>query len=127
MRRLLVVLVVLAALPACHRIYWTKPGFNAADWQRDNYECERDARMSVLSFGTGIAGALNEQGFYNRCLTAHGYYQVTEVSQSAAPQQAHVENNAGQEVRYGSSAQVRCTQACWDQNRGPECYAACDR
>jgi len=78
LHRLLVPLAVLAVLPACHRIYWTKPGFNAVDWQRDNYECERDARMSVLSFGGGIIGALNEQDFFNRCLVAHGYYQVRD-------------------------------------------------
>jgi hypothetical protein len=72
----LLMLAGLLFMPACHQIYWTKPGFNAVDWQRDNYECERDSRMSVLSFGRGIGGALNEQGFFNRCLVAHGYYQV---------------------------------------------------
>jgi hypothetical protein len=42
----------------------------------DSYSCERDARMSVLSFGDGIVGAIEAHRFLGRCLEAKGYYQV---------------------------------------------------
>jgi len=75
--RLLAVCAMTLITVECNRVMWTKPGFNAVDWQRDNYECERDARAGAMSFGGGLIGSLNAQEFFNRCLVAHGYYQVT--------------------------------------------------
>ncbi|MFO1160936.1 MAG: hypothetical protein U1E60_19000 [Reyranellaceae bacterium] len=52
---------------------WERAGATQSDFQKDSYECERDARMSAASFGAGIAASLNARDFYRRCLTAHGY------------------------------------------------------
>jgi hypothetical protein len=65
----------MIGVTACGRAYWTKPGFNQSDWNRDSYECERDMRQSGY-FGTGWIGAGNAQGFFERCLGARGYYKV---------------------------------------------------
>jgi hypothetical protein len=64
------------AAAGCARTYWTKPGFNQADWNRDSYECERDMRQSGY-YGSGLIGALNAQDFQEPCLVAKGYYKST--------------------------------------------------
>ena len=56
---------------------WDKAGgVTQAQWQRDSYECERDARMSTASFGGGVVGQVRAEQFYARCLQAKGYYRV---------------------------------------------------
>ena len=107
-------LLMLLAVPACAQVYWTKPGFNATDWQRDNYECERDARTAAHSF----SGVFDQQAFFNRCLVAHGYYQTRAVD----PAEQRAVNG-----RTGSPEAIACTKRCWDANDGPACYAACER
>ena len=62
--------------------YWTKDGFNQADWNRDSYECERDMRQSGY-YGEGIFGAINAQNFQERCLVARGYYKTTRPREVA--------------------------------------------
>ena len=109
-------------LGGCAQTYWTKPGFNAADWQRDNYECERDARMSAASFGGNVFSAVD---FFNRCLRAKGYYQARAVD---APGQPGI--SAEQQAingRTGSADEISCTKRCWETDGGPACYAACER
>jgi len=90
MRRALVMVCLLGGLvPAgCARTYWTKAGFNQADWNRDTYECERDMRQSGY-YGSGLIGTLNAQDFFERCLAAKGYYKQAEAAaprSSPAPQ-----------------------------------------
>ena len=52
--------------------YWNKSGATQADFSRDSYACERDARQSGY-YGSGLAGAINLQGFFGRCMQAQGY------------------------------------------------------
>ena len=73
---------LMLGLGGCARFYWTKPGFNQADWNRDTYECERDMRQSGY-FGTGFVGGINAQQFQERCLVAKGYSKVR--GQPSAP------------------------------------------
>jgi len=77
-------LLLLSLAVAGCQTYWTKPGFNQADWNRDRYECERDMRQSGY-YGGGIVGAINAQDFFEECLVARGYYKVRE-SRSASTQ-----------------------------------------
>src|SRR4051812_30604378 len=75
-------LLLLLLLGGCGpQLMWTKPGFNSVDWQRDNYECERDTRMSRLSFGDDVLG-FNQREFFSRCLQAKGYALVRQQAPS---------------------------------------------
>ena len=51
---------------------WDKPGSTQAEFNKDSYECERDARQSG-GFGGGIAGSLNMRDFFGRCMVARGW------------------------------------------------------
>jgi hypothetical protein len=48
---------------------WDKPGATAHDFNVDEYACERDVRQSNY-FGGGIAGAINMQTFFDKCMTS---------------------------------------------------------
>lgn len=65
---------VALALAACadERKFY-KDGTSQADYNKDAYECERDARMSVVSFGTGIMASIEAKNFAVRCMQAKGY------------------------------------------------------
>lgn len=67
-------LIAACILAGCGpRLVWYKPGgATQADFNRDTYECERDVRQGGY-YGTGIAGALNAQGFGERCMFAKGW------------------------------------------------------
>jgi hypothetical protein len=80
--QLVALLACVVSAAGCASWYWTKPGFNPADWNRDSYECERDMRQSGY-YGAGWVGASNAQNFYERCLAARGYYK--QRADSAAP------------------------------------------
>jgi hypothetical protein len=77
MRRSLVVVLVAFSLTGCARYVWTKAAFTEQEFNRDSYECEKDARQSGY-FGTGLAGALNMREFNDRCMVARGWYKVKE-------------------------------------------------
>ena len=64
--------MALALLFGCAESYWDKYGATEQDFNRDSYECERDARQSGY-YGTGLAGSLNMQNFYGRCMVARGW------------------------------------------------------
>ncbi len=90
-------LLVPAFLIGC-QTYWTKPGFNQADWNRDRYECERDMRQSGY-YGSGIIGGINAQNFFEECLVARGYYKTTNqvpppVEQQYRSSQPVIQNSA---------------------------------
>ncbi len=86
MRRIATLALAGLALAACEGPdIWDKPGATQADFQRDAYECERDARMSAMSFGGGIAGAIEAKNFYRRCMVAHGYTLRQNSSATASP------------------------------------------
>ena len=60
----------------CSTYVWLHPEHNdAARFNRDSYECERDMRQSGY-YGTGIVGAINAQEFGERCMIARGYYKA---------------------------------------------------
>lgn len=79
----LVAIVFCLALAGC-QTFWTKPGFNEADWNRDRYECDRDMRQSGY-FGTGLLGELNAQSFFESCLVAKGYSKIDKSRSDPAP------------------------------------------
>jgi hypothetical protein len=85
MRRFSIILPVALCfvLSACAATSWSKPGTTQAEYNKDSYECERDMRQSG-GYGTGLAGALNAQGFEDRCMIARGYTKVA-ASSAAAP------------------------------------------
>ena len=56
-----------------------KDGATEQDVSRDTYACERDMRQSGY-YGGGIVGAVNAQGFYNRCMDASGYHRVATTN-----------------------------------------------
>jgi clan AA aspartic protease (TIGR02281 family) len=72
MKHVALAAAIALCVAGCARNVWVKPGATQADFNVDRYDCERDARQSGY-FGTGLVGALNMQGFYNRCMVAHGW------------------------------------------------------
>jgi hypothetical protein len=67
-----IILLVVVAFSGCARTIWYRQGATEADYSRDSYDCERDARQSGY-FGSGYAGLANMEGFFERCMGAHGY------------------------------------------------------
>jgi len=57
-------------LCSCTVATFTKPGGTEAEFKKDNYECERDARMSGL--GAGLASL----DMREECMEARGYVKV---------------------------------------------------
>ena len=51
---------------------WDKSSGTQAEYNKDSYECEKDARQSGY-FGGGIAGALNMREFFKTCMVSKGY------------------------------------------------------
>ncbi|GAC1476703.1 MAG: hypothetical protein NVS1B6_18330 [Steroidobacteraceae bacterium] len=71
--RLVAAELSLLALAGCApTVAWNKPGGTQADFDRDNYSCERDARQSGY-YGQGLAGEMNMRNFFKRCMVAQGY------------------------------------------------------
>lgn len=73
MNRMALLVLAASLLGGCADDVYYKEGATQADFQRDSYECERDARMSAASFGGGIAGAMEARNFYRRCMGVRGY------------------------------------------------------
>lgn len=65
-------LLCLLALAGCATPVFYKAGATQQDFVATKYSCERDSRQSG-GFGTGIAGAINQQQFFNRCMEAQGW------------------------------------------------------
>ena len=78
-----VVVGVLSVLVVfgCTRVVWVKPGVSEQEFRVDSYVCEKDMRQSGY-FGTGISGAMNASGFYERCMESKGYQKIREVPTS---------------------------------------------
>lgn len=57
---------------------WDKPGAASGEWQTALYECERDARQSARSFGTGVVAEMRANQFMDRCLNTKGWRQVAQ-------------------------------------------------
>ena len=71
-RRAMITTALALLFASCTPTVWEKPGAGQADFNQDSYECERDVRQSRT--GTGLLGTLDARGFYNRCMSAHGYH-----------------------------------------------------
>jgi hypothetical protein len=56
---------------------WNKTGATQSDFASDSYACEKDSRQSGY-FGGGIAGQINMQNFFDRCMVAHGWSQSSQ-------------------------------------------------
>lgn len=86
------VVVVCAAtallVAGCARWVWTKSeGFTQQEFLRDRYECERDMRQSGY-YGSGLAGALNMQNFFESCMGARGWRKVRADVDGSTPYRA---------------------------------------
>lgn len=68
----LLALATALLLTGCAQTVWVKNGSTVQDFNRDTYECERDMRQSGY-YGTGTAGAINAQGYQERCMYARGW------------------------------------------------------
>jgi hypothetical protein len=75
MRSTLILVLTALLLGACasEPTTWVKMDGHAETWPKDRYECERDARMSAASFGTGLVASRRAQQFFDQCLRAKGY------------------------------------------------------
>jgi hypothetical protein len=74
-----IVITILLLASGCS-YSWTRQNFNQAEFQRDEYECERDADMRVAGYGRiGMV----ERGYYlasfkRDCFHSKGYYQTKD-------------------------------------------------
>jgi hypothetical protein len=72
-RRIRWITVIVGLLPsACAPMIWDKAGGTQDEYNKDSYDCEKDARQSGY-FGGGIGGAINMRQFFQKCMVAHGY------------------------------------------------------
>src|SRR5690349_17398783 len=80
-------------LAACAQNVWHKPGASTQAFEADKYACERDARQSG-GFGGGIAGAIEVQNFFNRCMSARGWslQEKTQAEANALASRASVQS-----------------------------------
>jgi len=65
-------IALTALLVGCAPMIWDKSDATQDDYNRDSYECEKDARQSGY-YGGGIAGSIEMRNFFKRCMTAKGY------------------------------------------------------
>lgn len=73
------IVCIALSMSGCTSAQWTKAGATQQDFATDSYDCEKDARQSGY-YGSGLAGAINMQGFFNRCMNAHGWTLATVPS-----------------------------------------------
>jgi hypothetical protein len=76
---LLAPLILLACAP---KAQWIKADATQQDFSTDSYSCEKDTRQSGY-FGGGLVGAVNMQGFFNKCMEAHGW-RLEQVPKATA-------------------------------------------
>lgn len=61
-RHLLVLIPLTGVLGACGSV-WNKPGTTPQEFQKDDYECKRDAKMAMRI----------NWDLYNQCMQVRGY------------------------------------------------------
>jgi hypothetical protein len=98
----LVSVAALVALTGCAHPVWIKGGASQQDFATDSYECERDSRQSGY-YGSGLAGAVNMQGFMNRCMEARSW--------RLAPQNGTAEVASTGDVDFREGASKACIMA----------------
>ena len=73
MKKSLLLGVALAALLfGCAPMIWVKPGSTEQDFNKDQYECEKDVRQSGY-YGTGISRDIEMQNFFTKCMVSKGW------------------------------------------------------
>jgi len=75
---------ILLTLAGCApQVVWTKPGgFIKQDYDQDSYACEKDMRQSGY-FGGGIAGGIEMNQFFDKCMVAHGWVKQQRTEKSS--------------------------------------------
>jgi hypothetical protein len=67
------ILTVAACVGSCTRT-WVRPGADAADLERDKFECQFEASKAVASSGTDAGVAEAKRGeFESLCMEARGW------------------------------------------------------
>lgn len=107
--RALVLGAMALVFGGCAETVWVKPGATQSDFNRDSYECERDARMSAGSFGGGIGGAIEARGFMERCMGVRGYTK-TKKEGAALP---------GEEKVLTTAVEFNPSEIAWAAGEGP--------
>jgi hypothetical protein len=74
MRKIAVTSLLLVGACASQTI-WDKPGGTQADFNRDTYECQKDAYASggAAYVGYGVTQRTANVNMYNSCMVAQGY------------------------------------------------------
>ena len=72
----MVVAVLILAAGCAEQLYWKKAGATEADFQRDSYECKKDAYATggAVYVGYGVTQRTPNSGMYSQCMVAHGYH-----------------------------------------------------
>jgi len=71
-KSVLCTLALTILFTGCAPMIWDKSGGTQAEYNRDSYECEKDARQSGY-YGSGLSGALELKEFFKRCMVSRGY------------------------------------------------------
>lgn len=67
------IIFLVSAVGGCATpMIFDKASGTQAEYNKDSYECERDARQSGY-FGGGIFGSMNMKEFFKSCMVARGY------------------------------------------------------
>src|SRR2546428_9726001 len=100
MKRLVELSVMLLGLSACAPMVWDKRGATQQDYNKDSYECEKDARQSGC-FGGGVVGSMNMKAFFKQCMVAHGWTLRQESTESSL-----VPANASEKSQSNQTTQI---------------------
>ena len=67
------------------QMWWYKPGFNQAQFQKDDYDCQRDATFQTgfVYRGIGSFGPETDRSLYTKCMQALGYTLGPPPNQTA--------------------------------------------
>lgn len=109
---------VALGLSACATpMVWDKGGATQQDYNKDSYECEKDARQSGY-FGGGIVGAINMQEFFKQCMVAHGWtlrQQSGDSNPSSRPAAATNTTNTDAFANIRNAEDIQKSLDSWRQ------------
>jgi hypothetical protein len=75
MRKFATTAILLSVGACASPTIWDKPGATQADFNRDSYECLKDAYVASVSeyVGYGFTQPTVNFPIYDKCMVAHGY------------------------------------------------------